>query len=131
VRTLPPKLAVSTTLSKIWLSVGPFFHGFAHNSLVSRPFLTRKVSDRSSQCAPRIGQGVVSSIQLLVWSMVRSNLGQPWSNLVKTLRTLGNGSWTAFRGFLAIAGLSRVRNGPVKPWSNLVKLREMCPRSSS
>uniref|UniRef100_A0A2N9HY42 Uncharacterized protein n=1 Tax=Fagus sylvatica TaxID=28930 RepID=A0A2N9HY42_FAGSY len=66
------------------------------------------------------------------------NLGQTWSNLVKALQTLGNVSRTAFRGFLGIAGPSRVRNGLVKPWSNsvnpgqtLVKLREMCPGSSS
>ena len=74
------------------ISVRPFFHGFAHNSLVSRPFFTRKVSNRSSQRASRIGQGLVSSIQLLVWS----NLGQTWSNLVKALQTLGSGSQTTF-----------------------------------
>ena len=74
---------MSTTLSKIWLSVGPFFHNFVYNSLVSRPFFTHKVSNRSSQRAPRIGQGVVSSIQLSVRSTIRSNLGQTWSNLVK------------------------------------------------
>ena len=60
-----------------------FFHDFAHNSLVSRPLFTRKVSDRSPQRAPRIGQGVVSSIQLSTQSTVRSSLGQTWSTLVK------------------------------------------------
>jgi hypothetical protein len=74
---------LSTTLSKIWLSVGPFFHSFDHNSFVSCPFLARKVSNRSSHHVIQNGQGAVSSIQLSVWSMVRSNLGQPWSNLVK------------------------------------------------
>jgi hypothetical protein len=113
---------LSTTLSKIWLSVGPFFHSFNHNSLVSRPFLARKVSNRSSHHVLQNGQGVVSSIQLSVWSMVRSNLGQTWSNLVKILRTLGNVSWAAFRGLSGIVGPSRVRNGLVKPWSNLVNL---------
>ena len=76
-----------------------FFHGFAHNSLVSRPFLTYKVSNRSSHHALYNGQRAVSPIQFLVWSTVRSNLGQTWSNLVKALRTLGNVSWTAFWGF--------------------------------
>jgi hypothetical protein len=118
----------------IWLSVGPLFHSFDHNSLVSRPFLARKVSNRSSHHVLQNGQGAISLIQLSVWSTVRSNLGQTWSNLVKALQTLGNVSRTAFRGFLGIAGPSRVRNGLVKlgqPWSNLVKLREMCPGSSS
>ena len=78
------------------ISVRPFFHGFAHNSLVSRPFLTRKVLNRRSQRSPRIGQGVVSSIQLLVRSTVWSNLGQIWSTLVKALQTLENVSRTTF-----------------------------------
>uniref|UniRef100_A0A2N9H7P4 Uncharacterized protein n=1 Tax=Fagus sylvatica TaxID=28930 RepID=A0A2N9H7P4_FAGSY len=74
----------------------PYAKGFAHNSLVSRPFLARKVSNRSSHHALQNGQGAVSSIQLSVWSTVRSNLGQTWStlgqtwsNLVKTLRNSG------------------------------------------
>uniref|UniRef100_A0A2N9HQY5 Uncharacterized protein n=1 Tax=Fagus sylvatica TaxID=28930 RepID=A0A2N9HQY5_FAGSY len=78
---------------------------FDHNSLVSRPFLARKVSNRSSHHVLQNGQGAVSSIQLSVWSMVRSNLGQTWSTLVKlgqtlvkALLTLGNVSWAAFRG---------------------------------
>uniref|UniRef100_A0A2N9HKK9 Uncharacterized protein n=1 Tax=Fagus sylvatica TaxID=28930 RepID=A0A2N9HKK9_FAGSY len=79
----PNRLFCPTTLSKIWLSVGPFFHSFDHNSLVSRPFLARKVSNRSSHRALHDGQGVVSSIQLLVRSTVWSNLGQTWSTLVK------------------------------------------------
>ncbi len=104
-----------------------FFHSFDHNSLVSRSFSTRKVSDRSSQRAPRIGQGMVCSIQLLVRSTVWSNLGQTWSNLVKALQTLGNGSRTTFWGFQGTVDPSRVGNGSVKPrsnigqpWSNLV-----------
>ena len=111
---------MSITLSKIWLSVGPFFHSFDHNSLVSSPFFARKASNRSSHHALQNGQGVVSSIQLLVWSTVRSNLGQTWSNLVKALQTLGNVSWAAFRGFSGIVGPRRVRNSLVNPWSNLV-----------
>ena len=93
--------------------------------------------NRSSYHALQNGQGAVSSIQLLVWSMVRSNLGQTWSNLVKALQTLGNVSRTIFRGFLGTVGPSRVGNGSVKPWlnfgqprSNLVKPREMCPGPS-
>uniref|UniRef100_A0A2N9HDL7 Uncharacterized protein n=1 Tax=Fagus sylvatica TaxID=28930 RepID=A0A2N9HDL7_FAGSY len=86
--------------------------------------------------------GVVSSIQFLVWSTVRSNLGQTWStlvklgrNLVKTLQTLGNVSRTSFRGFLGKVDPSRagkrlgqtsvkLRSTLVKlgqPWSNLGK----------
>jgi hypothetical protein len=114
---------LSTTLSKIWLSVGPFFHSFDHNSLVSRRFwpvkcriealitFFRMVKERSVQFSFRSGQ---RSGQTLV------KLSQPWSNLVKILRTLGNVSWAAFRGFLGIADPSRVRNGLVKPRSNLV-----------
>ena len=43
-------------LAKCWTD----FHGFAHNSLVSRPFSTRKVLNRSSQYALSNGQGAVS-----------------------------------------------------------------------
>jgi hypothetical protein len=74
---------LSTTLSKIWLSVGPFFRSFDHNFLVSRPFWARKVSNRSSHYVLQNGSGAVSSIQLSVWSTVRSNLGQTWSTLVE------------------------------------------------
>jgi hypothetical protein len=115
---------LSTTLSKIWLSVGPFFRSFDHNFLVSRPFLARKVSNRSSHHVLQNGQGAVSLIQLSVWSTIRSNLGQTWSNLVKVLQILGNVSRTTFRGFLIMVGLIRVGNGPVKLGqiqSNLVK----------
>uniref|UniRef100_A0A2N9IV25 Uncharacterized protein n=1 Tax=Fagus sylvatica TaxID=28930 RepID=A0A2N9IV25_FAGSY len=107
----------------------PYAKGFGHNSLVSRPFSARKVSNRSSHHVLQNGQGAVSSIQLSVWSIVRSNLGhlvnlgQTWSwNLVKALQTLGNVSRTSFQGFLGTVGPSRVGNGSVKPRSNLVKL---------
>jgi hypothetical protein len=129
---------LSTTLSKIWLSVGPFFfHSFDHNSLVSRPFLARKVSNRSSHDALQNGQRAVSSIQLLVRSTVRSNLvnfGQTWSNLVKALQTLGNVSRTTFRGFLGTVDPIQIGNGSVEPWSTLGQpwsklpdFWEMCP----
>ena len=99
-QTLPLKQAVlSTTFSKIWLSIGPFFHSFDHNSLVSRPFLACKLPNRSSHHVLQNGHGAVGSIQLLVWSTVRSNLGQTWSTLVK---------------------LGRI-------WSKSSKLWEMCP----
>jgi hypothetical protein len=73
----------------------------------------RMVKERSVRFSFRSGQW---SGQTLV------KLGQPWSNLVKILRTLGNVSWAAFRGLSGIVGPSRVRNGLVKPWSNLVNL---------
>jgi hypothetical protein len=89
----------------------------------------RMVKERSVRFSFRSGQ---RSGQTLV------KLSQPWSNLVKILRTLGNVSWAAFRGFLGIADPSRVRNGLVKlrsnlvnssqTWSNLVRSWEMCPR---
>jgi hypothetical protein len=60
--------------------------------------------------------------QFLVWSMVRSNLGQTWSNLVKALQTLGDVSRTTFQGLLGMGGPSRGGNGPVKLRSTLVKL---------
>uniref|UniRef100_A0A2N9H339 Aminotransferase-like plant mobile domain-containing protein n=1 Tax=Fagus sylvatica TaxID=28930 RepID=A0A2N9H339_FAGSY len=62
-------------------------------------------------------------------------LGQPWSNLVKILRTLRNVSRNTFGGFLGKADPSRAGNSSVKPrsnfgqpsqtsqtWSTLVKL---------
>jgi hypothetical protein len=78
----------------------------------------RMVKERSVRFSFRSGQ---RSGQTLVkpWSNL-VNLGQTWSNLVKILRTLGNVSWDAFRGFSGIADPSWVRNGLVKPRSNLV-----------
>jgi hypothetical protein len=78
----------------------------------------RMVQERSVQSSFRSGQ---QSGQTLV------KLGQPWSNLVKTLQTLRNVSRTAFRRFLGQMGPSQAGNGSVKPrsnfgqpWSNLV-----------
>uniref|UniRef100_A0A2N9HCG9 Uncharacterized protein n=1 Tax=Fagus sylvatica TaxID=28930 RepID=A0A2N9HCG9_FAGSY len=76
-----------------------------------------------------IGQGVVSSIQFLVWSMVRSNLGQTWSTLVKLGRIWSKLSKLLemypglhFKGFWATVDPSRVGNGSVKPRSNFGQL---------
>jgi hypothetical protein len=130
---------LSTTLSKIWLSVGPFFRSFDHNSLVSRPFLARKVSNRSSHHVLQNGSGAVSSIQLSVWSTVRSNLGQTWSTLVKLGRIwsklfkllemdLGP-HFEGFRALWILVGLETARSNPgqtsvipSQTWSTLVKL---------
>jgi hypothetical protein len=118
-----------------------FFHSFDHNSLVSRSFSTRKVSDRSSQRAPRIGQGMVCSIQLLVRSTVWSNLGQTWSTLVKLGRIWSKPSkllemdlgphFEDFRARWILVGLETARSNPgqtsVNPgqtWSTLVKLSQ-------
>uniref|UniRef100_A0A2N9GU02 Uncharacterized protein n=1 Tax=Fagus sylvatica TaxID=28930 RepID=A0A2N9GU02_FAGSY len=80
-------------------------------------------------------RGVVSSIQFLVWSTVRSNLGQTWSTLVK----LGlRNSWKCipelhFKGFWArwtLVGLGKQARSNLgqtsvnssQTWSTLVKL---------
>jgi hypothetical protein len=133
-QTLPPKWAVlSTTPTKIWLSVGPFFRSFGHNSLVSCPFSARKVSNRSSHHILQNGQGEVSSIQLSVWSTVRSNLGQTlvnpsqtWSTLVKLGQTLGNVSRTFFLGVFEV--MSPRRNRPT--WFGLPCFTCRHPRKS-
>ena len=136
---------MSTILSKIWLSVGPFFHSFDHNSLVSRPFLAHKALNRSSHHALQNGQGVVSSIQLLVWSMVWSNLGQTWSILVKLgqnspssgkcipdhlLRVSRHGGpwsgWKRLGQTLVNPRSTLVKLG--QSWENLVGFWKMCPR---
>uniref|UniRef100_A0A2N9F8F5 Uncharacterized protein n=1 Tax=Fagus sylvatica TaxID=28930 RepID=A0A2N9F8F5_FAGSY len=124
---------------------------FDHNFLVSRPFWARQVSNRSSHYVLQNGQGAVSSIQLSVWSTVRSNL---WSNLVNLGRIWSKLSklWEMypgprFEGFLGQMDPSRAGNGSVKPrsnfgqpwsnlvnpgqtWSTLVKPWEMCPGPS-
>jgi hypothetical protein len=142
---------LSTTLSKIWLSIGPFFRSFSHNSLVSRPFSGHKVSNRSSHHVLQNGPGAVSSIQLSFWSTVRSNLGQTWSTLVKLGRIWSKPSklWDMypgihFEGFWARwtpVGLGTARSNlgqtsvnSSQTWStlaNLVKPWEMCPGPSS
>uniref|UniRef100_A0A2N9FJY9 Uncharacterized protein n=1 Tax=Fagus sylvatica TaxID=28930 RepID=A0A2N9FJY9_FAGSY len=80
------------------------------------------------------GQGVVSSIQFLVWSTVRSNLGQTWSTLVKLGRIWSKLSKLLemypglhFKGFWArwvLVGLETARSnlGQTQTWSTLVKL---------
>ena len=125
---------MSTILSKIWLSVGPFFHSFDHNFLFSPPFSTRKVSNRSYHHVLRNGQGAVSSIQLLAWSTIWSNLGQTWSTLVKLGQTWSKLSklWEmyltpCFGGFWAwwtLVGLEMARSTLGQLWSNLVNLGE-------
>jgi hypothetical protein len=120
---------LSTTLSKIWLSVGPFFHSFDHNSLVSRPLLARKVSNRSSHYVLQNGQGAVNPIQLSAWSKVRSNLGQTWSTLIKLgrIRSRLSKLWgicprSHFEGFWTrrtLVGLETARSNLGQPWSNL------------
>jgi hypothetical protein len=82
---------------------------------------------------------VVSSIQFLVWSTVRSNLGQTWSTLVKLGRTWSKLSKLLemypglhFKGFWArwvLVGLETARSNlgqtlvnSSQTWSTLVKL---------
>uniref|UniRef100_A0A2N9GPL5 Aminotransferase-like plant mobile domain-containing protein n=1 Tax=Fagus sylvatica TaxID=28930 RepID=A0A2N9GPL5_FAGSY len=84
-------------------------------------------------------RGVVSSIQFLVWSTVRSNLGQTWSTLVKLGRTWSKLSKLLemypglhFKGFWArwvLVGLETARSNlgqtlvnSSQTWSTLVKL---------
>uniref|UniRef100_A0A2N9GAH2 Uncharacterized protein n=1 Tax=Fagus sylvatica TaxID=28930 RepID=A0A2N9GAH2_FAGSY len=83
-------------------------------------------------------RGVVSSIQFLVWSTVRSNLGQTWSwsNLVgiwsKLSKLLEMYPGLHFKGFWArrtLVGLETARSNlgqtsvnPSQTWSTLVKL---------
>ena len=129
---------MSTTLSKIWLSVGPCFRSFDHNSLVSRPFLAHKVSNRSSHHVLQNGQGAVSLIQLSVWSTVRSNLGQTWSILVKLGRIWSKLSkllemypglhlegfwarWVLVGLETAWSNLGQTSVNPSQTWSTLVK----------
>jgi hypothetical protein len=82
---------------------------------------------------------VVSSIQFLVWSIVRSNLGQTWSTLVKLGRIWSKLSKLLevypglhFKGFWArrtLVGLETARSNlgqtsvnSSQTWSTLVKL---------
>uniref|UniRef100_A0A2N9F0Y0 Uncharacterized protein n=1 Tax=Fagus sylvatica TaxID=28930 RepID=A0A2N9F0Y0_FAGSY len=120
-------------------SVGKF-RKFQHSLISSACFHAR--GRRSSRC--RIStilvsseslryllfNGVVSSIQFLVWSTVRSNLGQTWSTLVKLGQNSPN-SWKCIpdfilKGFWArwtLVGLgNRLGQTSVKLRSTLVKL---------
>uniref|UniRef100_A0A2N9I289 Uncharacterized protein n=1 Tax=Fagus sylvatica TaxID=28930 RepID=A0A2N9I289_FAGSY len=122
---------ISANLGIVGKLVLPIFQSFDHNFLVSRPFWARKVSNRSSHYVLQNGPWE-RSVRFSFRSGQQSGqtlvkLGQPWSNLVKTLQTLGNVSRTAFRGFLGQMDPSRAGNGSVKPrsnfgqpWSNLV-----------
>uniref|UniRef100_A0A2N9G3R2 Uncharacterized protein n=1 Tax=Fagus sylvatica TaxID=28930 RepID=A0A2N9G3R2_FAGSY len=82
----------------------PYAKGFDHNSLVSRPFLARKVSNRSSHYVLRNGQGAWS-VRFSFWSGQRSGqtlvkLGQPWSNLVEFGQSSPN-SWKCIPDFIS------------------------------
>uniref|UniRef100_A0A2N9FET9 Uncharacterized protein n=1 Tax=Fagus sylvatica TaxID=28930 RepID=A0A2N9FET9_FAGSY len=129
-------------------SVGKF-RKFQHSLISSACFHAR--GRRSSRCRiPTIlvsseslryllFNGVVSSIQFLVWSIVRSNLGQTWSTLVKLGRIWSKLSKLLemypglhFKGFWArrtLVGLETARSNlgqtsvnPSQTWSTLVKL---------
>uniref|UniRef100_A0A2N9GJI2 Aminotransferase-like plant mobile domain-containing protein n=1 Tax=Fagus sylvatica TaxID=28930 RepID=A0A2N9GJI2_FAGSY len=116
----------------------PYAKGFDHNSLVSRPFSARKVSEsklssrssewsreRSVRFSFRSGQRSGQTLGTVDPSRVgngsvkpRSNFGQPWSNLVnpsqtwstlvKLGQTLGNVSRTFFLGVFDVARLRRI-----------------------
>ena len=125
-------------LAKCWT----VFHGFAYNSLLSRPFLTRNVSNRSSHHTLHNGQGAFSPIQPLVQSTVQSNLGQTWSTSVKLgqlwsklskLQEMHPGScfegfwvqWTPFRSKTAPVKLRSNLANIDQTWSTLVKLGQI------
>uniref|UniRef100_A0A2N9G766 Uncharacterized protein n=1 Tax=Fagus sylvatica TaxID=28930 RepID=A0A2N9G766_FAGSY len=103
----------------------PYAKGFDHNFLVSRPFWARKVSNRSSHYVLQNGQGsgqfdsVFRSGQQSGQTLVK--LGQPWSNLVKTLQTPGNVSRNR---------VSRVfgPDGPQSGWERLGQTLECLMR---
>uniref|UniRef100_A0A2N9EGD1 Uncharacterized protein n=1 Tax=Fagus sylvatica TaxID=28930 RepID=A0A2N9EGD1_FAGSY len=130
-----------TLCASVATSVGKS-RNFQQNLILSACFHAR--GRRSSRCRiPTIlvsseslryllFNGVVSSIQFLVWSMVRSNLGQTWSNLVKALQTLGDVSQPHFKGSRVrwvLVGLETARSNlgqtlvnSSQTWSTLVKL---------
>uniref|UniRef100_A0A2N9FT26 Uncharacterized protein n=1 Tax=Fagus sylvatica TaxID=28930 RepID=A0A2N9FT26_FAGSY len=77
---------------------------FVHNPLVSRPFLARKVSNRSSHHALQNGQGA------------EMYPGPPFEGFWAR--------WTLFRSGTARSNLGQHL---VKPWSKLPDFWEMCP----
>uniref|UniRef100_A0A2N9FES7 Aminotransferase-like plant mobile domain-containing protein n=1 Tax=Fagus sylvatica TaxID=28930 RepID=A0A2N9FES7_FAGSY len=137
-----------TLCASVATSVGKS-RNFQQNLILSACFHAR--GRRSSRCRiPTIlvsseslryllFNGVVSSIQFLVWSMVRSNLGQTWSTLVKLGRTWSKLSKLLemypglhFKGFrvrwvlvgseTARSNLGQTSVNPSQTWSTLVKL---------
>uniref|UniRef100_A0A2N9FFH5 Uncharacterized protein n=1 Tax=Fagus sylvatica TaxID=28930 RepID=A0A2N9FFH5_FAGSY len=75
---------------------------FGHNSLVSRPFSARKVSNRSSHHVLQNGPGAVDP------SRARNGSVKLRSTLVKLGQTLGNVSQTFFLGVFDMARLRRI-----------------------
>uniref|UniRef100_A0A2N9IMH4 Uncharacterized protein n=1 Tax=Fagus sylvatica TaxID=28930 RepID=A0A2N9IMH4_FAGSY len=90
----------------------PYAKGFDHNSLVSRPFLARKVSNRSSHHVLQNGQGAVNP------SRVGNGLVKPRSNLVNPSQTWSNfgkcvpgpSSW-GYSMWRALVGSGRLGSG--------------------
>uniref|UniRef100_A0A2N9EE00 Uncharacterized protein n=1 Tax=Fagus sylvatica TaxID=28930 RepID=A0A2N9EE00_FAGSY len=97
---------------------------FDHNSLVSRPFLARKVPNRSSHHVLQNGQGSGQFDSAFgLWAPVGSetvwsNLGQTWSTLVNPSQTWSNfgkmcpgpSSW-GYLMWRALVGSGRLRFG--------------------
>uniref|UniRef100_A0A2N9HGM6 Uncharacterized protein n=1 Tax=Fagus sylvatica TaxID=28930 RepID=A0A2N9HGM6_FAGSY len=87
------------------------FH--AHGRHSSRCRISTILVSSESLCY-LFSKGAVSLIQLSVWSTVRSNLGQPWSSLVKALQTLemcpGSSSWGHLM-WRALVGSGRLGSG--------------------
>uniref|UniRef100_A0A2N9I2Q8 Uncharacterized protein n=1 Tax=Fagus sylvatica TaxID=28930 RepID=A0A2N9I2Q8_FAGSY len=101
----------------------PYAKGFDHNSLVSRPFLARKVSNRSSSSRSSEWSRE-RSVRFSFRSGQRSGqtlvkLGQPWSNLVKLGQNSPN-SWEMYPGLRFEGFWARwVLVGLETAWSNL------------
>jgi hypothetical protein len=120
---------LSTTLSKICLSVGPIFTVLPITLSFFIRFQPVKYRIEALDVFHAMVKGAVSPIQLLVWSTAWSNLGQTWSTLVKLGQTSPNS------GKCAPGPVSRLfccGGAPVgldwlgQTWSNLLELREMC-----
>jgi hypothetical protein len=142
---------LSTTLSKIWLSVGPLFTVLS----ITPSFLVRFLPVKYRIKALDVLYPMVKwwSTKFSFWSgqhlgQTSIKFGQPWSNLVKVGQTSPN-SGKCVPGLrpevLSVwwvpVGSDRLGQTSVKlgqtwltlvkfgqPWSSLVRLREMRPR---
>ena len=118
---------MSTTLSEIWPSIGPFFHSFDHNSLEALIMFFRMVQERSVRFSLRSGQR--SGQTLVKLGRIRSKPSKLWEMCLGPHFEGFWAWWTLVELQTARSNLGQTLVNPGQTWSTLVKLGQTSPNS--